>query len=163
MIRIRLRKPATTNFKQKVGQLLSYTVVTWLWTWFLAGATDFSPLQCPNWVPEPPSSTSSAYQRVSLLGIKRLRNRSDHSPPTSTNTKNLWRYTSTILHTFTTLCLSMGASCNNSYTRQFCIQVRPSKSLSSIISALCPHLISDFQHIITFVCQVLFVFTSLFS
>lgn len=158
MIRRCLRPPATTNFEYKVGQLLLCCTDQAVGLVPGRGNRLFSSLVSRLG----PRTTRQHFQCVPgvlLLGIKRLWHRSDHSPPTSTNTKNLWRYTYTTLYTFTTLCLSMGATCNNSYMGQFYIQVRPSKSLSSIISTVCRQLISDFQHMITFVCQVVSVFT----
>jgi hypothetical protein len=86
----------------------SISIVTKLWAGLLGSsgfdsqwgigillfATTFGPVQGP---------TQSPIQWV--LGVKQLRCEADHSPPSSTEDKNIWSYTSTPPYAFMAWCL----------------------------------------------------------
>jgi hypothetical protein len=65
----------------------------------------FSSPPCPDRLWDPLSLLSKGYQGFFLLGVKRPRREADHSPPSSTEVKNAWSYTSNPPYVFMAWCL----------------------------------------------------------
>jgi hypothetical protein len=66
------------------------------------GSRIFSTPHCPDWPWGPPSLLANGYKGGGLFpwGVKRPGREADHSPPTSTEVKEMWIYTSTTPYVF---------------------------------------------------------------
>jgi hypothetical protein len=68
------------------------------------GARIFTSPCCPDRLWGPPSFLSSWYRGLPP-GVKRPGSETDHSPPTSSEIKKMWLYTSTPIYVFMAQCL----------------------------------------------------------
>ena len=95
--------------QDSIVSLVTRQQVGWSWVWIPELARFFTSSNCPDWFWGPHSVLFSGYW-TSLLGVKHLGHKVDHSSLSSPKVENKWNYIST-----PNTCLH-GIEWNNSFT-----------------------------------------------